>query len=145
MNNEQPQPGLALDFLGFTASPPGGRAVILIDSEQSAYDFHRGMMRALQRAGVDHCPPWLHAYSMAGSTPDELRRAVQVLCDREAAKNGIHLIIADGIGDFVTDVNNPEESNKVVTEMHDLAIKHDCSSSSSSTKTPRPRRRRRPA
>jgi hypothetical protein len=127
MDAGQPtQAGFVGDCLGFTAAPPNGRAVVHIDTEQSPYDHHKGMLRALQRGGVDTRPSWLHSFGLASSGPDELRRVVQLLCDREAEAEGIYAVIIDGVADLCSDVNNAEEANALVAELHALAIRHTC-------------------
>lgn len=39
---------------------------------------------------------------------------------------GVFAIIIDGVGDFVSDVNDPVECNALTAELQDLAIRYDC-------------------
>lgn len=122
----QTQTTLVGDCLGFVAAPPNSRAVLHLDTEQSPFDHHAGMTRALARAGVDHCPTWLHSYHVAGSSPGELRRALHALVEREATKNGLFAVVIDGVADLCSDVNDAAEGNAIVAELHAMAIKYDC-------------------
>jgi hypothetical protein len=115
------------DLLGFSSSNPKGHAVLWFDSEQSPDDFWHCVTRALKRSGVASRPEWLHAYCLTGLG---CKRAWE--CVTEATKlsadthGGVHSILIDGIADLVADVNDPEESNSFVAELHAIAIKHDC-------------------
>jgi hypothetical protein len=116
------------DTLGVTSSPPDGRILIYLDTEQSPFDHDRHMRRALRRAGWDdtEAPAWLFSYALAGFSAPDLRSVLlDVLADGEK-EGGIHGLIIDGAADLVTDVNDADESNAFVAELHGLAIKYDC-------------------
>jgi hypothetical protein len=115
------------DLLGFSSNNPKDLALLWFDSEQSPDDFWHCVNRAIRRAGLPEPPPWLHAYCLTGLG---CKRAWE--CVTEATKaaadmhGGIHSTLIDGFADLVADVNDPEESNSFVAELHDMAIKHDC-------------------
>jgi DnaB-like helicase N terminal domain len=115
------------DLLGFSSSNPKDMALLWFDSEQSPDDFWHCVYRALKRAGLPEPPPWLHAYCLTGLG---CKRAWE--CVTEATKaaavlhGGIHSTLIDGLADLVADVNDPEESNGFVAELHHMAIKYAC-------------------
>jgi hypothetical protein len=119
--------GEGVDLLGFDSANPEGKAVILVDSEQSHDDFWNCIERTYRRAGLQAPPPWLHAYCVTGlgwkRGWEEVLGAIRSATDECA---GIHSIFLDGAADFVADVNDPAESNAFVATLHGLAIKHDC-------------------
>lgn len=114
------------DTLGITAKPPGRKAFIHIDTEQSIYDHDQLIRLALRRAGVDTAPNWLQSYALAGFDAPDLRLVFRELLVRAHRKGGVYAVILDGAADFVRDVNAPEECNPFVAELHGLAIEHDC-------------------
>lgn len=115
------------DLLGFSSSNPKGKALLWFDSEQSPDDFWHCVYRALQRAGQRELPLWLHAYCLTGLGCKRAWECVQWATTEAAEKHdGIHSSLIDGFADLVADVNDPEESNGFVAELHDMAIKHDC-------------------
>jgi hypothetical protein len=65
------------DFLGFEAAPPGGKAVVLFDTEQSPFDAWRVMSRTMKRAGREHQPKNFRAYFLLNAQIQERRRALQ--------------------------------------------------------------------
>jgi hypothetical protein len=115
------------DLLGFSSSNPGGLALIWFDSEQSPDDFRHCVYRALKRAGLRELPSWLHAYCLTGLGCKRAWECVQVAIKAAADQHGgIHSILIDGFADLVADVNDAQESNDFVAELHDMAITHDC-------------------
>lgn len=117
----------APDCLGFTAAPHRGKAVILFDTEQSPYDSWLLAQRAVSRAGSDDLPPNFRFYSVA-DVPTAQRRAY-LAAELERAKEecgGIHSVLIDGVGDLSVDPNDAVESNRLVEELVQLAIKYEC-------------------
>ena len=55
-----------------------------------------------------------------------LRQRRRDLADAAAAHGGIHSVIIDGVADLVLDVNDAEECNGIVAELHAQAIRYDC-------------------
>ena len=113
------------DTLGISATNPSSQILLHIDTEQSIYDHHQLILRALRRAGVEAPPAWLRSYALAGFSAVELRRAL-VIKMKEAATGGIFAVIIDGTADLVVDVNDSGECNSFVAELHGLAIEYDC-------------------
>jgi hypothetical protein len=116
-----------MDTLRFNAANPAGKALVLMDTEQSTYDAYLCLTRALDRAGEETDPPWLCAYSLAGVADDQLRSVLPDMLDEVSRRHGgIFAVILDGVADFVADVNDPKECNPFVAELHGMAIRHDC-------------------
>jgi hypothetical protein len=114
------------DTLSLTAEPPNGQILIHVDTEQSPFDHDQLVRLSLRRAGVESIPPWIHSYSLAGFTAQELRQTLHELLRRASRSNGIYAVILDGAADFVNDVNDPGECNPFVAELHSLAIEYNC-------------------
>ena len=115
------------DFLGFEAAPPGGKAVVLFDTEQSPFDAWRVMSRTMIRAGRDHQPKNFRAYFLLDLSIQDRRRALSAEIKRaERICGGIHSILIDGIADMVEDVNDPKEANGLVNELVSLAVRYFC-------------------
>lgn len=111
------------DTLGVSASPPDGRIVLHIDTEQSRYDHQASIDRALNRGKCHGQPDWLWSVCLTGLTRPNQRQALRVLIEK--SPQPLHSIILDGPGDMVVNLNDPAESDEVVAELHALAIEHD--------------------
>jgi hypothetical protein len=121
-----PNPGRS-DCLGFDSRNPDGHAIIHLDTEQSRADHYALIERAMRRAGLAEPPLWLMSYCVTGFPPSDLRACLSVLLNEGVrTRGGIHSVLIDGVGDLVRDVNDPEECNSFVTELHALAIKFGC-------------------
>jgi hypothetical protein len=119
--------GTTADTLSVTSSNPSEFAVIHFDTEQSLDDYWRHVDRARRRAGGVSVPSWLLSYCLTGMTPRQLRNALNLsLEDAQKQFGGVHSVLIDGAADLVLDVNNPSESNPLVTELHALAIQYNC-------------------
>ena len=114
------------DTLGITATAPGSKRLIHFDTEQSIFDHDQLVRRAMRRAGVDTPPAWLDSYSCAGFSAAELRQSLTCTMTDAQTAGGVFAVIIDGTADLVNDVNDAEECNAFVAELHALAIKHDC-------------------
>lgn len=113
-----------LSAVGFNAH---GKALLYFDTEQSPDDFWHAVARAKRRAKLETLPDWLHAYTVADLPAQIARKSVAVaMADAAAAHGGIHSVIIDGIADLVLDVNDAEECNGIVSELHSQAIRYDC-------------------
>jgi hypothetical protein len=114
-----------LTAVGFNAH---GKGLLYFDTEQSPDDFWHAVARAQRRAGVDSVPDWLQAYTVADLPAQIARKSVAVaMADASEAHGGLHSVIIDGVADLVLDVNDAEECNSLVAELHSLAIRYDCS------------------
>ena len=112
-----------LDTLGVTANAPAGRVLIHFDTEQSPFDHYKTVLRACCRAGVTSAPDWLWSFTCAGWSAADLRRAVAEVV-RRTQRKGVQIfgMILDGVADFCSDVNDSEECNALIAELHARAI-----------------------
>ena len=115
------------DFLTASGYNAAGKAVLYVDTEQSKDDFWWSVDRAKRRAGLTQRPEWLKAYTLTSFDARSARRALRIAMARLAEQfGGIHSVIIDGIADLVLDVNDAEECNGLVSELHALAIRYEC-------------------
>ena len=115
------------DCLGVFGPNYEKKALIYIDTEQSPEDFWFLVTRAMDRAKNTTPPEWLYAFCLAGLNPRECRKSLTLLLDELAEKHhGIQAVIIDGVADLVPSVNQEDECNSLVAELHGLAIKYDC-------------------
>lgn len=121
--------GEDVDTLGIRSAPPAGRAVIVIDTEQSPAHAAEQLRRTLMRAGLppESKPDWLHVFPLAGWSARELSAVLPaILNDGLVRHDGIHAVFIDGGADFANDVNSPEEAATLCTAWHALAIQYQC-------------------
>lgn len=115
------------DFLGFTASKANGKAIILIDSEQSEYDSFLLVQRAVYRAEIPEEPANFRAYRLLDVQTSIRQKMVRAEIERAAREcNGIHAILIDGIGDLAIDVNNQNEAQALIEEWFAIAGRYQC-------------------
>lgn len=117
------------DTLGIRSEPPRGKAVLIIDTEQSVAHACKLIDRALHRVGVkpENRPSWLRLFSFAGWSAVDLAQGLPELMEHVAKQHGgIHAALVDGGADFAVNVNDPEEAATLVAGWHALAIKHTC-------------------
>jgi hypothetical protein len=115
------------DCLGFFSENPHGHAVVLVDTEQCPFDHWAGTERIARRAGIDPVPAWLRSYCLTGFSASDVRLSIRLLTEQAVRDfGGVHSVFVDGAADAAQDVNDPAESNSLVTELHALAIKFDC-------------------
>ncbi len=120
------------DTLGFESPDPQGKALIIIDTEQSQYDAYVCYQRALARISDDpQSPPsdphWVHHYALVGASVQELKDALLLAIETHAVTHkGIFQIILDGVADFVASVNDEGECNAFVTWIRSIAVQYDC-------------------
>lgn len=119
------------DTLGVTSCSPGGKAVLLIDTEQSPSHAAKNLIQqVLTRVGLlpSDCPKWMSLFALAGLPAFNLTETLAPLLNYEAERcGGIHAVFVDGGADFAVNVNDPEEAAKLCAEWHALAIKFKCS------------------
>jgi hypothetical protein len=114
-----------LSAVGFNAE---GKGLLYFDTEQSPDDFWHAVNRAKRRARVDEKPEWLRAYTVADLPAPIARKSILIdMADAAEIHGGIHSVIIDGVADLVLDVNDAEECNSLVAELHSAAIRYDCS------------------
>lgn len=116
-----------LDFLGFSSSNPQGHALIHIDTEQSREDHDDLVRRAIRRAGLTEPPPWLYSFCLTGIPVKDLQAILWLMMKTTfMVHKGIHSVLIDGVADMVSDVNEPEDCNSFVAELHGHAILYKC-------------------
>lgn len=115
------------DCLGVEGPNFENKAVLHFDTEQSPDDFWHTVDRSRKRAQVTDTPGWLHAFSIADLSARQARQAISLVGNHFAAlHHGVFAILIDGIADLVANVNDAEECNALVAELHTLAIRLDC-------------------
>lgn len=117
------------DTLGIRSEPPNGKAVIIIDTEQSKAYACKLLNGVRKRVGIEqaHLPAWLRLYSCASWSAGELVKSLPVLMEHVAKLHGgIHAVLIDGGADFSVNVNDPEVSASLVSSWHSLAQLHTC-------------------
>ena len=108
------------DSLGFRALNPDRLPLALLDTEHSpAHNWKEG--DSIFRRALLTESDQLHLFRLAGFT----LRDLNVALDHLLKERKWHSFFLDGIGDFVADVNDPEECNAFVARLHGLAIEHD--------------------
>lgn len=111
------------DTLGWGAVPTRGRVIIYFDTELSPNDHWSAIDRVVRRAGAKTMPANLWNRCVTGWQSHEIRAAVRAIIEK-ALRMGleIYAVILDGVADLCGDVNDAEESNSLVAELHALAI-----------------------
>ena len=115
------------DYLGIEAQPnTEGKAVVHFDTEQSRYDAYQIIATSLRRGSLEAPPSHLRSYCLADIDRKTRRKMLKVEMERANEEHGgVFGVLIDGIGDLVVNVNDQEESNEFVSELHQLAIKYD--------------------
>ncbi|MCH1500368.1 MAG: hypothetical protein L7U83_15025 [Akkermansiaceae bacterium] len=119
---------MGTDTFGFKALNEHGHAVIHIDTEQSRFDADALVRRSIKRSEISESPPpWLQSYSLADVDITIRRASLPILLEQAVEQyGGVFSVLIDGIGDFLTDPNDPTLSFGLVDELHQLAIEKDC-------------------
>ena len=108
------------DLLGWRAVNPDNLPLAILDTEHSPTHNWKLGDRILRRAMLTESEG-LHLFRLAGVTIRELNAMLDFLLKERKW----HSLFLDGTGDFVADVNDPEECNAFVARLHGLAIEHD--------------------
>lgn len=115
-----------IDNLSFKSQNPDARALLHFDSEQSPDDHWFAVDRIIRRSRMDRAPNWFYSYCLTGLGAklawDCVKQAHAIAAERHG---GLHSVFTDGAADLVADVNDPEECNARVAELHDLAIQYE--------------------
>lgn len=117
------------DTLGISSTDPRGKAVVVLDTEQSKGDACALVSNALRRAGLAPVqrPDWLRSFSFAGVRARDLTAGLAPLLEKVAEDHGgIHAFHIDGGADFASNVNDPAEAQELCSSWHAQAIKHRC-------------------
>ena len=115
------------DTLGFVSENPKGWAVLHFDTEQSPFDHHALVTRALERAGTNTPPPWLHSYCLTDLSLQDRRLAIgTAIADAHKKHKGVLMAVIDGVADLCLDPNDAREAFDLVSSLHTTAIRYDC-------------------
>jgi hypothetical protein len=121
------EPAALHDTLGFESAPPEGKAVVLFDTEQSAFDSWRLVQRACLRSGIERPPENFRAYRLLDVSIEMRMKMLRLELDRAAqACGGIHSGLIDGVGDLCKNLNDPEIAFALVDELIRLAVLYKC-------------------
>ena len=105
---------------------PEGKALIHCDCEQSRYDADQVIRKALRRGNISECPAWIRSYCLTDIDRKTRRKMLLAEMDRASQEcGGIYGVVLDGVGDLALNVNDPEEANGFVAELHARAIRCD--------------------
>ena len=117
---------VTIDSFGIEVDNSDHKAVVHIDTEQSRYDAHWILSKALERSFAEVPPEWLYSYFMADLGASEKKKALeQLLEDIPQKHGGLFTLIIDGVADLIEDPNDPESSFAVVSMLQQIAIEHD--------------------
>lgn len=101
-------------------------AVIHVDTEQPEHKHQYNLKTILKRAGLTNCPDHYLSYNLRKLPLNEYFETLSDICETAFSEfNGIHSIFVDGGADFITDTNDPEQSNSAIKYFEELAIKYD--------------------
>lgn len=103
------------------------KAIIHFDTEQSRYSHQRNYKAALRRAGVEFSPDYLLSYNIRSLALDEYQQTTDDICQAASEKfGGIHMILIDGIADYIADTNAKKDSSAIVSYFMRLSNEFNC-------------------
>lgn len=112
----------ASDNLGLEYLPcPKDKYVIYVSTEMSRYHLQRRLLHILKEASPDF-DERLKFVDFAYVPVDEKVEALREYCK----ENPPYVIIIDQLGDFVTNVNDVDQSMELVKQLMNGIEKHDC-------------------
>ena len=104
-----------------------GKAVIHFDTEQAKHKHQYNLKSTLRRAAFATCPDYFLSYNIRALAIETYQETTLKICDTANVEfKGIHLIVIDGIADYIADVNETIPANAIVKFFEDLAIKYNC-------------------
>jgi archaellum biogenesis ATPase FlaH len=102
------------------------KAVIHIDTEQSRYHHQCNLNSILKRAKLPREPHYYQSYNIRELALGQYIIFLDSLLEKaREIHGGVHLVVIDGIADFIVSVNDEVESNGIVSYFEKLAIKYD--------------------
>jgi hypothetical protein len=103
------------------------KAVLHFDTEQARHKHQSNLKSILKRANYSTCPEYFLSYNIRALDIAVYQEATLKICEAaNASCGGVHLIVIDGIADFISDVNETVPANAIVKFFEDLAIKFNC-------------------
>jgi len=102
-----------------------GRAVLHFDTEQSRYKHQFNVKTILKRCHLKNSPPYFLSYNIRALRIDEYRKiTIEIIDAAYKLFNGIHLIVIDGIADYIADVNDTQTSNDIVKFFEEISVNY---------------------
>jgi archaellum biogenesis ATPase FlaH len=100
------------------------KAVLHFDTEQARHQHYKSLKNAvLKRVNLEKEPANFLSYNIRELPIKSYRYAVRALLLAASRRyGGIHLIVIDGIADFIKSVNDEESSNQIVSFFEKCAI-----------------------
>lgn len=122
--------GALLGFACDLRPDPDNSVILHFDTEQSSYDHHQHVWKALERTGAvltSESQMPLLSYSLVEFNSHERKEAIRLTIERlKQSGKKIPCIFLDGVADIVSDPNNFEESAALVDWFHRLAGENQC-------------------
>jgi hypothetical protein len=117
-----------IDTLGWVADNAEGKAVIMLDCEQSKHHSYRLFHKhALERAGVTQTPDWVLYYNLVGVSVGDIRPIIgRMLARNQERFGGTKYLIIDGYADLIKSVNDEEEAIALTSELMAHSVVFDC-------------------
>lgn len=98
------------------------KAVLHFDTEQARYKHQKNLKSILKRCSMQVCPDYFRSYNIRGLDLDQYSTTTSDICKAAFHEHGgIHLIVIDGGADYISDVNDPMQSNQIIKFFEDLA------------------------
>lgn len=110
---------------GFSGEMKGyrkGRALVHFDTEQGEFHASKVFRRPLEMVGETQDN--YHTLALRQFSPKDRLEFIEWYLENKV--DDVGLVIIDGIADLCNDVNNIEESNKVVQKVMEWTAKHKC-------------------
>lgn len=120
-------PDQSIDTLGLTICKNVSRLeIVYISTELSEDDFDALVRTVLSRANLSTKPDHFHCLNLAGDVTHELIDLTESFIKDLSGinKNGIQLILIDGIADYLQNVNDPGSSIELVQRLLAMARKY---------------------
>ena len=102
-------------------------AVVHFETEQSESRHKANHKTIVHRAGLEHTPDYFFSYNIRRNPIVDYQNLVGTACRGARVKcGGVFLIVIDGVGDFIGDVNNATEANAHVKWLEEMSIEFNC-------------------
>lgn len=116
------------DTCGLTIAPNTNKELLLhVDTEQSAYDYHKNVKKIFERTGRNRPPDWYKSFHfLSVDIAKRKEYLINAIEKYEKQFGGVYMIVVDGIGDFISSVNDEQESYQLVDWLFNLATDYNC-------------------
>lgn len=116
------------DTCGLTiASNTDKKLLLHADTEQSEYDYYKNTRKIFGRAGRSRPPEWFKSFHfLAVEIPNRKEHLIAAIEKYKDLFGGVYMIVVDGIGDFISSVNDEQESYQLVDWFFKLATDYNC-------------------